>query len=388
MRLLTDNPSMDYLRREAKDVLQALRALDNSATLADAQHAIANEYGFRTWADLKAEVDRRRADVPQPPEGLDQEAADAFGLGAVRQPMTPIRYEYMGRRWSLETERGRFMLSPVFDWISDTTAEVAVDLQERARAAGVRSPRPVRAPDGGLVRRVQDQSWRIYEWLDLGPNPVEPITPSVATAAGSVLAAIHEVAPPTELPIQGAWVSPDDRPTEEHWTQLLDAARRAGCEWAPDLAGLAPTIAELSTITAVPDQADVVITNRDVVLDTVRLGPSGELVVLHWDFAGPMLPEWELATTLTHWTQTGANVEAAKGMLAGYRERRGATLKLSAGSFSPFVTGWLTWLLHRGWEATAATPSEQRDFAQRTVREVLADPLTVAKIERMIGITQ
>lgn len=36
----------------------------------------------------------------------------------------------------------------------------------------------------------------------------------------------------------------------------------------------------------------------------------------------------------------------------------------------------------------AATPSEQRDFAQCAVREVLADPLAVAKIERMVGITQ
>src|SRR3954468_8287849 len=117
MRLLADNPSMDYLRREAKDVLHAQREHDDKANLADAQQALATEYGFRSWSDLKAEVDRRRRDVPRPPDGLAEDAAEAFGLGAVASPMTPIRYEYMGRRWALDTERGRFMLSPVFDWI-------------------------------------------------------------------------------------------------------------------------------------------------------------------------------------------------------------------------------------------------------------------------------
>ena len=37
MRMLADNPSMDYLRREAKELLVALRETDADASLADAQ---------------------------------------------------------------------------------------------------------------------------------------------------------------------------------------------------------------------------------------------------------------------------------------------------------------------------------------------------------------
>jgi len=180
MRTLTDTPSIEFLRQEAKDVLNVLRESDAAATLADAQRAIAEEYGFRTWSDLKAEVDRRRKEVPGAPDGLAEGIAAAFGLGAVTAPLTPIRYEYMGRRWELQTARGRFVVRPVFDWIDDAQAEVAVDLQERARAAGVRSPVPVRAGDGGLVRRVHDRSWRVEEWMDLGPTPVEPVATDVA----------------------------------------------------------------------------------------------------------------------------------------------------------------------------------------------------------------
>ena len=384
MRLLADSPSMEFLRQEAKDLLNVLRESEAGATLADAQRTIAEEYGFRTWSDLKAEVDRRREKIPQAPEGLAEGVATAFGLGAVTAPMAAIRYEYMGRRWELHTERGRFVVRPVFDWIDDPQAEVAVDLQERARKAGVRSPVPVRTPDGGLVRRVLDQSWRVEQWLDVGPKPVEPVQPAVARRVGVILAAVHEVAPPTDRPIAGPWVSPSDRPTEGQWRALLDRARGAGTPWVDDLASLSRTIEELSAVTAEPSPGSIVITNCDIGVDHVRTGPGGDLVVMHWDFAGPMVPEWELATTLFHWTQGGTNLEAARALSAGYRERRGHTPSLKLDTFSSVITGWLTWLLHRAWEAADPETSEQREFAERAVSEVLAQPLSVSKLNALL----
>lgn len=384
MRTLTDSPSIEFLRQEAKDVLSSLRESDGGATLADAQRALAEEYGFRRWSDLKAEVDRRRAETPSAPDGLAEGLAEVFELGEVTTPLTPIRYEYMGRRWELHTDRGRFVARPVFDWIDDTQAEVAVDLQERARSAGVRSPVPVRAGDGGLVRRVQGKSWRVEEWMDLGPTPVEPVPTDVARRLGAVLAAIHEVAPLTDRPIQGQWVSPASRPSHEQWGALLDRVRDAGKPWADKLAGLSPTIDDLSAVTAEPQQDATVITNCDIGVEHVRIGPGGELVIMHWDFAGPMVPEWELATTLFHWTQSANNLETAKALIAGYRERRGSLPTLALGSFSSVITGWLTWLLHRAWEAADPDPSEKRDFSERTVNEVLDDPLTVAKLNALV----
>ncbi|HEX3765350.1 MAG TPA: ankyrin repeat domain-containing protein [Kofleriaceae bacterium] len=58
---LPERPSLDYLKRRAKQWLAELRAVDPAAKLAAAQLAIARDHGFASWRALKAEVDRRRA---------------------------------------------------------------------------------------------------------------------------------------------------------------------------------------------------------------------------------------------------------------------------------------------------------------------------------------
>src|SRR5215831_18208039 len=54
-RQLPEKPSLEYLKKQAKELLRSLR----QGKLADAQHALANEYGFATWAELKAHVEAR-----------------------------------------------------------------------------------------------------------------------------------------------------------------------------------------------------------------------------------------------------------------------------------------------------------------------------------------
>jgi len=51
-RQLPDLPSLQFLKKQAKQQLRAKPA----GKLADAQHALANEYGFPTWAKLKSHV--------------------------------------------------------------------------------------------------------------------------------------------------------------------------------------------------------------------------------------------------------------------------------------------------------------------------------------------
>ena len=58
---LPDRPSLEYLRKLAKDRLQELRRAGATARLADAQLAVAREHGFGSWRALRAELDRRRA---------------------------------------------------------------------------------------------------------------------------------------------------------------------------------------------------------------------------------------------------------------------------------------------------------------------------------------
>ena len=61
MSQLPRRPSFSHLRKQAKDLLRRLRQQNPDATLTEAQHALAREYGFDSWPKLKAQVERLAA---------------------------------------------------------------------------------------------------------------------------------------------------------------------------------------------------------------------------------------------------------------------------------------------------------------------------------------
>jgi ankyrin repeat protein len=60
---LPKRPSLEFLRKLAKDRLPDMRRKQPDAQLADALLAVARDYGFSSWRALKAEVDRRQSDL-------------------------------------------------------------------------------------------------------------------------------------------------------------------------------------------------------------------------------------------------------------------------------------------------------------------------------------
>ena len=67
-RQLPEKPNFEFLKKQAKELLRTLQ----QGKLADAQHALANEYGFPTWAKLKSHV-----------ESLSQTPAEALKAAVV-----------------------------------------------------------------------------------------------------------------------------------------------------------------------------------------------------------------------------------------------------------------------------------------------------------------
>ena len=57
-RTLPERPSLEHLRNEAKQRLKSLRQQNPQAKLTAVQLALAREYGFASWRQLKAHVDR------------------------------------------------------------------------------------------------------------------------------------------------------------------------------------------------------------------------------------------------------------------------------------------------------------------------------------------
>jgi hypothetical protein len=56
-RNLPDRPNLEYLKKEAKALLESMQARDAASQLADAQFALARDYGFDSWPRLKAHVE-------------------------------------------------------------------------------------------------------------------------------------------------------------------------------------------------------------------------------------------------------------------------------------------------------------------------------------------
>ena len=76
-RELPAKPSLEFLKKQSKELLRSTRQSTGQGKLADAQHALANEYGFSTWANLKSHVEALRL---TPAEALKAAVCDSDAL--------------------------------------------------------------------------------------------------------------------------------------------------------------------------------------------------------------------------------------------------------------------------------------------------------------------
>lgn len=73
---LPERASLAWLRKTAKQQLRTMRAQGRDAKLAEAQFAIARQYGFSSWRSLKAHVERlQQPGSPGSPQATDEEVA-------------------------------------------------------------------------------------------------------------------------------------------------------------------------------------------------------------------------------------------------------------------------------------------------------------------------
>ena len=63
-RDLPRRPHLDHLKKQAKALLRRMRDERPDATLADAQHALAREYGFASWSRLKSHIEALPSPTP------------------------------------------------------------------------------------------------------------------------------------------------------------------------------------------------------------------------------------------------------------------------------------------------------------------------------------
>ena len=229
---LPDRPDLDQLRRQARELLRAavgrdpaavarIRAVSERMTLSAAQLALAREYGCRTWAALRAEVERRRspldrwsfggaAAIETPsglllPEGLIVGADDAV----LSTTLTPWQNDAGPDRAALVDSHASINEEIRALEASTRTGDIAVvDDREATYALRVRSAAGARGPSPKSIRfRVDPTPGRGIEWLELrGQNGTAArLLPSPRAAVR-----IGPLTPVTATPLTGQ--RPDDDP--------------------------------------------------------------------------------------------------------------------------------------------------------------------------------
>jgi aminoglycoside phosphotransferase (APT) family kinase protein len=371
MKTLPDNPNLDHLRRQAKDLLAGLRDCDPDASLADAQASLAEQYGFGSWTDLKAEVDGRQgqADVADP--ALARRIATRFGLGEVIGPMRSVsRSDEIGRRWSLETDRGRWAPRTVDDVFPVTDGEGNTRFQEAAARAGVLLPAPVRSRFGAVVEVIEGNQWRVYEGLRCGPPLAAPVSATITRAVGDILATIHGL----RFPVDGICPWNSMRFATLSWAELADVAAAKGAGWAPVLAAAVPTLVGLHSVGDGGTTAEPVLCHNNLNPGNVRVGAGGRLVVVGWEHANGLPPEWELSIALANWAVNpngGVNAAGARALVDGYRARAGSVPPLGLDTFRGHATGLQNYVAGQIDLALNACAEEDERYAGRNVRHLL-----------------
>ena len=145
MATLPARPNLSHLRRQARDVLRAAQAGDVSAvdriravsdrlTLAAAQLAVAREYGFTSWAGLKAEVEARTMDLAQQAEAFcTASIRDWTGRAARMLAATP---EIAGYSFATVPNRRSQGTKPVPTEIMESLQSPSRDVFPRAYGSG------------------------------------------------------------------------------------------------------------------------------------------------------------------------------------------------------------------------------------------------------------
>ena len=150
MSELPARPSLAHLRKQAKARLSRLRAQNPNATLSDAQHTLAGEYGFASWPKLKAHAEAAAASPPLFPRFTPKARESLFfaRFEASRAGSASIEPEHLLLGLMKASEGLRTSLF----------AQISQPLDAARHEVSVRSPTPiptsVMIPNGDRTKRV------------------------------------------------------------------------------------------------------------------------------------------------------------------------------------------------------------------------------------------
>ncbi len=286
------------------------------------------------------------------PPPLDADLlASHFALGSAH---APLAFAARGQNnllglWRLSTPTGIFAVKCYQTEPDDN----AIAIERAAHAAGLALPQPMPDRAGRYCTPARDWNpavgWlRVFEWIDGQALDWGATSPAQAHTVGGLMAQIHQLAAP-----RAVLVNPPYAPLDHAgWHALLERATLREIPWAAALQQAVPMLLreEAFVISQRPDVAGWVPSQRDYHPPNVMETPSGALLLVDWDAAGPALPNEDVAGFAHYWSP--------HAFIRGYRDAGGQFAPGGVRDFASSVQAFLSWLrfnLERDVQQTGAT---------------------------------
>jgi hypothetical protein len=191
--------------------------------------------------------------------------------------------------------------------------DAAPELEAAAHAAGIASPRPVPGNNGRWLCTMGGRTFRCHEWVD-GHQLTSSPSERDAHQAGELLGQLHQL----DLPWQAVSMTEPNAWGEPHWHMLTERAAALGLPWSTKLSQV------IEPILAIEEKARLwaarphrwIGSHRDARPDnTLRV--AGQIVLVDWDNAGPVVAGREVAKVLRWWAPHEARFLGGYSSVAG-----------------------------------------------------------------------
>lgn len=301
------------------------------------------------------------------------EVARRFDLGELSADPSIAASGWGGRNrvWRFDTKAGAFAVKQAVPELVPGEIEDAFRIERRAHEAGVASAEPVPSVHGRCFEQIDGRWYRCHRWIDGAAKENEDVNEGDAAAMGALVASLHRL----EIPVSG--FPPKHAFGAEHWRTL--ALRAGQSRWASLVRDNLDAIVEAEAVGASGIDETPVGSHRDLNAHNVLFTAAG-LVLIDWDAAGPISPQYERASTAVLWAQRhdgGLDVDRVIAFLRAYRSSGGSV----TGTDCDALVGWLNglvWWAERNVQIALAEPTEHHDeLASQLVSALIDGPATV-----------
>jgi thiamine kinase-like enzyme len=300
--------------------------------------------------------------------------AAAFGLSDGGLLTGPVARGQLGQIWRLDVDGSSWAVKEWFASPDGAAVEANLEFSEAVLAAGVFTPRSRLSVWGTVLAEVEGTAVRLLEWVDLAPRS-RRLDPA---EVGRTVARLHHAGVPTAERISN-WFATGMG--DEAWQDTHRRLVEADAPFADALEALLPDLMAVESIIEPHESPQVC--HRDLWSDNVLASADGRVCVIDFENLGPADPSQELAMVLFEFGDD--DPERARTLHVAYVEAGGPGRVSRRGHFSMLVAQQA----HIASYACARWIGEgdpaERDRLEAWFREVPEDPVTLARIDRILA---